>query len=199
MSRWTRVPAALAVVLVSAGCAVGAAAASTPTPEPPLVRSAVPERADRPRPVLAAATVRDEDGEVPHDVRVELNQARVVGDVLQVVFTARSVNPPDDDPTSDGLWQVGGLFSDRVDSGGADAPDTADGVRLLDPVNGTRHLPGRNPDGACLCSSGLADTVVEPGRDVVLTVDLAAPPGDVETVDVVIPGAGVLAGIPVDR
>lgn len=29
--------------------------------------------------------------------------------------------------------------------------------------------------------------------------DLAAPPGDVATVDVVIPGTGVPAGIPVDR
>jgi hypothetical protein len=163
------------------------------------VAPAVPQQADGPRPVLATAVVRDEDGAVPHDVRVELNQVRVTDDVAQVVFTARSVNPPDDDPNSDGLWQVGGLFSDRVDSGGADAPDTADGVHLLDPVNGTRHPPGRNPDGSCLCSGGLADISVEPGRNVVLTVEVAAPPGDVQTVDVAIPGAGVLVGVPVDR
>jgi outer membrane protein OmpA-like peptidoglycan-associated protein len=149
------------------------------------------------RPVLASAVLRDESGIIPHDVRVDLNTARVSGNVVQLMFTARSLNPPE--PVfGDGSWTVADLFGDRV-SGGQDAADSVDGVYLLDPVNGTRLLPGRNPDGTCLCSGGLAGVVVAPGVDVVLMADFAAPPGAVAAVDVAVPGAGVFAGIPLTR
>ena len=149
------------------------------------------------RPVLATAVVRAEAGPAPHDVLVELNMVRVSGNVAQVMFTARSLNPAE--PVfGDGSWTVGGLFSDRV-SGGQDAADTVDGVYLLDPATGTRLLPGRNPDGTCLCSGGLTVAVVAPGTGVVLMADFAAPPGTVTAVDVAVPGAGVFAAVPLRR
>jgi len=190
-------PAALLLAGVAlAGCtqAVGDGMVSASGPPGPAAGS------DAELPVLASRyAVDDADGQ-PVAVRVDLNEVRVVEQVLQVTFTARNTTSPaaaDVPPTP---WPVADFFGDgAVDAAAADAPDAVDGVYVVDPVHATRHLPGRNPDGQCLCSGGLADVVVPPGGGAVLTATFAAPTPEVGVVNVHVPQVGEFAAVPVQR
>jgi hypothetical protein len=135
-------------------------------------------------------------------VQFDLNEVRASGLLMQVTFTARNLTPaaaPPLVPLPDAdKWQVAGAFADGM-ANGADAADTADGLYVLDPLNGRRYLPSRTDAGACVCSSGLAASLVRPGGSEVITATFGAPPVEVTAVDVVVPGAPPFVGIPVRR
>jgi hypothetical protein len=145
-------------------------------------------------PVIASrgAVATTPTGKVP--VAVDLNEVRVVENVLQVTFTARNTLTAD---AATQPWQIGGFFGDGATA--QDAPDTADGVYVVDPVNARRHLPGRNPDGQCLCSGSLSAVTVGPGDAAVLVATFAAPAPGVDDVNVYIPQAGEFAAVRVSR
>ena len=187
------------VALVLAGCTIevdgtgGAAPGAQPPPGGPVAE----------RPVLASArgVVAGPSG-AGVEIQVDLNEVRASGLLMQVTFTARNLAPatePALNPLPDAdKWQIAGSFSDGM-SAGADTADTADGVYLLDPVNGRRYLPSRTTGGACVCSSGLAASLVRPGGTEVVTATFGAPPAEVTTVDVVVPGTPAFTGVQVSR
>lgn len=144
-------------------------------------------------PVLQSrsAALSTPHGSVP--VAVDLNEVRVVPDGLRVTFTARNTLAPGPGAAP---WLIGGSFADGATA--QDTPDTVDGVYVVDPVNARRHLPGRDPDGGCLCSSALAGVSVAPGAGAVLVATFAAPEPGVDAVDVVVPQAGEFSGVRVD-
>ncbi|MCO1658068.1 hypothetical protein [Pseudonocardia humida] len=148
-------------------------------------------------PVLSSRYAVDETDGQPVAVRVDLNEVRVIEQVLQVTFTARNTNAPARGDAPPGRWQVADFFGDGVAA--ADALDAVDGVYVVDPVHTTRHLPGRNPDGQCLCSGGLTDVSVLPGDGAVLTATFAAPTPDVQVVNVHVPRVGEFTGVRVER
>jgi hypothetical protein len=183
---------ALAVGSTLAACSATTAGAGSPAPAP------APAGTDDARPtqlpVLQSrgAVASTPGGPVP--VAVDLNEVRVVEKVLQVTFTARNTLTADPAATP---WQIGGYFGDGATTG--DAPDTVDGVYVVDPVNARRHLPGRNPDGQCLCSGALSAVSVRPGDGAVLVATFAAPGPDVDVVNVYVPQAGEFAAVQVTR
>jgi hypothetical protein len=148
-------------------------------------------------PVLGSRYAVDEAEGQPVAVRVDLNEVRVVEQVLQVTFTARNTNAPARDGAAPARWRVADFFGDGAAA--TDALDSVDGVYVVDPVHTTRHLPGRNPDGQCLCSGGLTDVAVLPGDGAVLTATFAAPTPDVQVVNVYVPRVGEFTGVRVER
>lgn len=101
--------------------------------------------------------------------------------------------------------QVSQAFSDGIsqkDSAGEIVDSdafTADGVFLLDPKAAKRYLPGRGPDGVCVCSGNLSSTFVNPGQTIGLSAVFAGLPADTTTVSVFIPGAGTFDNVTVSR
>jgi hypothetical protein len=185
---------ALAVGLVLTACSATTAGTGSPTP-PAAAAGAQPAGGPQaPLPVLQSrgAVASTPSGPVP--LAIDLNEVRVVENVLQVTFTAR--NTLTADPAT-APWQVGGYFSDGAAA--RDAADTVDGVYVLDPVNARRHLPGRNPDGQCLCSGSLYGVSVLPGNGAVLVATFAAPAPDVDVVNVYVPQAGEFDAVKVVR
>jgi hypothetical protein len=149
-------------------------------------------------PVLGSRYAVDAGAGAPVAVRVDLNEVRVIEQVLQVTLTARNTNAPEAGGARSTDWQVGDFFGDGATSG-ADALDAVDGVYVVDPVHTTRHLPGRNADGQCLCSGGLSAVYVPSGNGAVLTATFAAPTPEVRVVNVFVPQVGEFAGVEVQR
>ena len=194
--RVARALVALVAGAVLAGCtqqvggAEGAGAGAGPAP-------GVATEPAAELPVLSSRYAVDSAGGTPVAVRVDLNEVRVVEQVLQVTFTARNTNAPARGDAPPDRWQVAGFFG--AGAAATDAPDAVDGVYVVDPVHTSRHLPGRNPDGQCLCSGGLSGVHVLPGGGAVLTATFAAPTPDVEVVNVFVPQVGEFAGVRVQR
>lgn len=129
-------------------------------------------------------------GEVP--LRIEVTDLFRQGQLVTVNFSVNYRTP--DDGEQSGNWQVANAFGDgNADNG----HDTVDGVYLVDDQNRKRHLVARDSEDQCVCSTGLGSTFVDPGQTLVLTATFAAPPPDVEAVDVQIPLAGTFSDVPI--
>ena len=74
-------------------------------------------------------------------------------------------------------------------------PDTADGVLLVDEVNGREHFPLRDPDGRCLCSTDL-DNLLDAGDHIVVGVKFPAPPAEVKFASIQAPGFPAFDHVP---
>ena len=72
---------------------------------------------------------------------------------------------------------------------------SVDGIYLLDRAHGQKYLVARDPDGRCICDSGLEDRRLEDGS-VTLSATYGAPPPEVTAVDVVVPHFGTFANVP---
>ncbi|MEZ7129421.1 lipoprotein [Nonomuraea sp. AD125B] len=76
---------------------------------------------------------------------------------------------------------------------------TVSGVALIDPVNAKRYRVARNGTGAdaeCVCS-GTQGQFLEKGEASTLYAVFAAPPADVSTINVEMPGIGVFTDVPI--
>lgn len=79
-------------------------------------------------------------------------------------------------------------LSDR----GKTAPD---GLRLLDTAAGKAYLPATIGTGECLCSPRV-NTAFDDVDDVTVTVAFAAPPATLTHMDLMVPGFGTIADVP---
>ncbi|MEU4510683.1 lipoprotein [Nonomuraea wenchangensis] len=76
---------------------------------------------------------------------------------------------------------------------------TVSGVALIDPVNAKRYRVARNGTGAdaeCVCS-GTQGQFLKKGEASTLYAVFAAPPADVSTINVEMPGIGVFTDVPI--
>lgn len=130
-------------------------------------------------------------------VRADLAPLQRRGDlvVLNLVLTHTG---------NEGSWQVSAGLDDGTTNGlegSAQEQDPArnsvDGITLVDGENAKRYLVARDERGWCVCSSSLSRVFLEPGGSVVLSATFAAPPEDVETLDVEVPLFGTFAAVPV--
>jgi len=159
-----------------------------------------------PQPLAAelpvVATRETTDGNV--SIAIDLNSVSVSGKVMTVLFTARNIS-------DDGRWQISdyfddGLYSAPLDEAGARSEETdthngstTDGVAVVDNANGTMYRAAYDAAGNCACNVDLGGKFVPAGEGMVLTTLFAAPPEDVETVTVQIPGAGSFTDVPLTR
>lgn len=130
-------------------------------------------------------------------VRADLAPLQRRGDlvVLNLVLTHTG---------EDGSWQVSDGLDDGTTNGlegSVQEQDPArysvDGITLVDGENAKRYLVARDERGWCVCSASLHGLFLEPGGSVVLSATFAAPPEDVEAMDVEVPLFGTFAAVPV--
>ncbi|WP_165372701.1 hypothetical protein [Pengzhenrongella frigida] len=136
-------------------------------------------------------------------LEVDLNSVSVSGEVMTVLFTARNMGTE--------RWQIAGFFDDGLLTAPLDADGTratvsdltagssTDGVAVIDTTNALMHRAAYDTAGTCACNVDLSNHFVGAGQSIVLTTAFAAPPKDVETVTVQIPGAGSFDAVPVTR
>ena len=144
-------------------------------------------------PVLATRPASNSDG----DYEVDLNGVAVQDELMTVVFTVRVL-------TNDSIiFSINRTFDDgETREGGTTQGSeyTTDGVYVLDPAEGTRHLVAYDSEGRCVCTSALNSTGgVAAGGSVTLSSTFAAPPESTSTVDVVIPSVGAFTGVTLER
>ncbi|HET8537226.1 MAG TPA: hypothetical protein VFL73_08620 [Solirubrobacteraceae bacterium] len=72
---------------------------------------------------------------------------------------------------------------------------SVDGIYLLDRAHGQKYLVARDPDGRCICDTGLEGRRVADGS-ITLSATYGAPPPNVTAVDVVVPHFGTFANVP---
>lgn len=134
-------------------------------------------------------------GQNPDSV-VVLNSVTASDGTMTVQFSLQN-NAEEDD------IQVADMFGDGVqdatseDDQGVEG-SSVDGV-FVTTGEQKRYLVGRGENGICACSSNLSDKFIEPGETMSFSAVFAAPPQDVQQVDVHIPTAGVFTDIPVQR
>jgi hypothetical protein len=101
--------------------------------------------------------------------------------------------------------QVGEALDDGVEQKveGSDVSDSPvgitsmDGITLIDTQNRKRYLVGRDSKGICACDNGLGGNFVSADAPVVLSATYAAPPDDVDAMDVLVPGFGTFKDVPI--
>ncbi|MFF3438746.1 hypothetical protein [Streptosporangium sp. NPDC002721] len=177
----------IAGALLTAGCQLGSSApsgspgtssgaASTPPAVSPSAVASLP--ADQ---VIGS---REVTGNNWYKVRIDLYALRRQDKLVTVNFAATVL-----EHDRAGGWDVRDAFS-AVPSG----TPTVDGVHLVDTKNAKKHLVATDADGKCLCSSGLV--TIDRDRSVVFSATFAAPPADVNAMDVFIPLAGTFTDVP---
>ncbi|MDP9862690.1 MULTISPECIES: hypothetical protein [Streptosporangium] len=96
--------------------------------------------------------------------------------------------------TGDTKWNMSSLMGDTPAYLGL----TVAGVNLVDPVNAKRYRPARTVTGGatkCLCSE--YDITTEPGEVLPLYASYAAPPPDVQKINIEFPILGVFTDVPI--
>jgi hypothetical protein len=168
----------LAAAALLAGCGTTATVQERPEPEP--VAATTSEPAPRPEPVEVES--RTASWGPYASVEGTLMRPRRRG--ATIVVTLRLRGP------EDRLVTLEGAFDDGEEQAGTS--NTVDGISVIDPQNGRRHTVARTPDGACVCSDRLGDLAEEQ----TISATFAAPPPDVESIDVVVPQFGTFTDVP---
>lgn len=128
-------------------------------------------------------------------VKAELFEPRRSDNSLSVTVRLTVVAITDKTETS---FNIGGALSDNapnVADSGSNAPD---GIRVIDGKNKKVHLPASDGKGQCFCNPrelGVTDLSV--GDSTLISVVFAAPPQDVERVDVQVPPFGTFTQVKV--
>lgn len=134
--------------------------------------------------VLASATGADGDDAL----RLDLNAVRRKGKTISITF---GVTP------TDSKWQVSQFFSgpDRED---VESTHTLAGISVIDTANGRRYPVLFDENGECACDSDLSGRFIDAGETGRFSAITGAPPEDVTTVDVQIPGFGTFSDISIE-
>jgi hypothetical protein len=125
-------------------------------------------------------------------VRVTLTSLAREGGIATLNFTATVLGGG-----SGTSWQISDFFDTGDQSGPGQKTDWANGVYLIDGKNRKKHLAATDTNGNCVCSGNLGATFVRGGQTVVLTTTFAAPPENVNAVDVNVPHAGTFRNVPI--
>ena len=135
---------------------------------------------------------RDTTSPSGEEIRVTLTSLAREGGLATLNFTGTVL--ADDDSSG---WQISDFFGSGDPVGPAPGKtDLVNGVYLIDGTNKKKHLVATDTNKNCVCTGNLSATFVKQGQTVVLTATFAAPPDNVNAVDVNIPHAGVFRNVP---
>jgi hypothetical protein len=195
--------AATATVLLLAGCSPATAPTTEVTSAPntgagtdaPTAAGTASEPAPPTTPpvelpVIATRATSDNG----RALDISLREVNVGERSMTVTFSVTNTTPTGAAIDS---WRVSDFFGDGVYQNRTENDSTVDGMAVIDQVNGVRYLPARTADNGCMCSTGLANAYLVPGQTMFFTAVYQAVPAGVATVDVVIPGAGTFANVPI--
>lgn len=125
-------------------------------------------------------------------IRVTLTSLAREGNLATLNFTGTVL----EDADASG-WQVSDFFGSGDPVGPAPGKtDTVNGVYLIDGTNKKKHLVATDTNKNCVCTANLSATFVKQGQSVVFSATFAAPPENVNAVDVNVPHTGVFRNVP---
>lgn len=123
---------------------------------------------------LATQVVEDNERPEPRVARVQVVQARKVGDVVRVVVAW-------DNPAERGADRAYAALISTVRPQRSVEDPYEIGLALYDPLAGVVAQPLRLSDGSCLCSRN-TQALTDRGKQALYWADFPAPPGDTLTV-----------------
>ncbi len=181
-ARW--VPVALVAAVALAGCTGDDAADSDDTRAGQTAAPGASPAASAPPAapvtgIVAGRTIDDSDGRKITVTPVTLKRQ---GKLTLLEVAARNEDPAERANIADSLRGSGATF---------------DEVTLVDPANGKRYIVARDSENRCLCTSFVGGVTVQPGGTAILGAYFAAPPENVTSLNVTMPGAGTFTGVPV--
>jgi len=119
-------------------------------------------------------------------LRLDVNEVkRLSGDTVEVRFTI----------THTGDTAEFRPYRELSDPSGKSAKYDVGGVALLDRPGDKKYLTLYGTDGVCLCTGGMDDLTIQPGKSVSMYADVTAPPASVSTVDLTLPGFAPVIGL----
>jgi hypothetical protein len=129
--------------------------------------------------------------------RLVVTQLQRTGDTVELGARMELLS---DEP--DASIQISSTFNDGQFNKLDDAQQTEtaavfDGVALIDPVGRKKYLVARDETGRCVCSTDLDAVFLYKDAPVTLQATLSAPPPDVTTVNVYVPGVKTFADVPI--
>jgi hypothetical protein len=122
-------------------------------------------------------------------VRIDLISVRRSGSLATLRFTATNTTPGTSDDT-DKEWNV------DTDLGDKSSDYSVNGVYLIDPAHSKKYPAATDSADDCVCSLTSGVSIV-PTQKREFSATFAAPPVDVTSVDVYVPGAGSFENVPV--
>lgn len=137
------------------------------------------------RTVLASRTAGFDDT----TVRIDLLSLRRDGNLSTLRFTATNTTPGTVEDTSK-EWSI------YTDLGSGPTDYSVAGIYLVDPTHSKKYPTARDSADDCVCSSTSGVDIV-PTQSREFSATFAAPPADVTTLDVYVPGAGTFENVPV--
>lgn len=191
-----------AAALAVAGCDTGGGEPAETEPESSSVSTEreVPDTVPDGEPAAAepGPALARRDGQINDEpVTLEIAELRRSGGTVALSFRLSMPAGPAEGDTGPDIEDT---FDDGVgqyDAARGNDENSVDGVSLIDSKNRKRHLVGRDATGTCVCDGNLYVESVSPGSPMVLSATFAAPPPDVEAMDVVIPRYGTFKDVPV--
>ncbi len=197
MHRWLLVPVLLALGL--SGCSA--------TPADPAGQSATPtssaegDASERPEQTPASASASasarsaspgsgSSTGQVLATRTSDLGTGQVRGDVLTLRRSGELLTLEIQLTNLDD----GSLVSSSSFTANP-GDDAVTGITLVDGRNKKRYLPAKDSAGRCLCSKAFIN--LNEGGSTIVSATYAAPPADVTTLSVELPGFGTFADLPV--
>lgn len=176
-------PVRSSAVVVALALALAACTGGTADPEPETAPTPTVDAGPQPEDVVATEVMVD------HDVEIEVDVHPVVraGDlaVLTLDLTPRGVAEGE----TANVYNWGGMMTENI------SVDQPAGVRLVDLRNDVIHHPGLDTDGDPVVAPDRWDRVPPEGHRV--QIPYAAPAPDVTSVSLFLPGAPLVADVPV--
>lgn len=127
-----------------------------------------------------------------NQLRMDVYPLEITGSMTVLHFAMTLVK----DDQGDG-YDPNTMFSDGNSEAIASDGFTVDGVQLIDTANAKVYLPASDGSGTCICSQELGNVSMEQDETVVFSAMFAAPPEDVDTVNVSIPEFGTFVDAPI--
>lgn len=142
-------------------------------------------------PLPSQEPVARRDGAIEQKpVTLDLFPIEVRDNLATVNLVVRTTDPDD-------AIRIAGALNDHNPEIGAKSNGAPDGIRLLDPKNKRAYLAATTSGGDCLCSPDDSTTTIRREPVWWVSVQFAAPPADVKTFDVSIPGFGTVNDVPI--
>jgi hypothetical protein len=123
------------------------------------------------------------------NARIDLISVRRSGSLATLRFTATNTSSTDPDDYEH-EWRLG------TDLGAGPGEYAINGIYLVDPAHSKKYPTATDSGDDCVCSS-TSGVSIAPSTSREFSATFAAPPADVNAVDVYVPGAGTFENVPV--
>jgi len=194
-----------AALMLVAGCGGGddgndggGTSASTPAPTETAAETATPEgtATETPAPAEGASIAEGQGSADGARFTFKITELKRSGPTVVLNATVEWAEGGDESMQIASTFNDG-QYQDLEDSDANEEGSVFDGVALIDPEGRKKYLVARDSTGRCVCSVDLGSAFVAEDTPASLEATLTAPPEDVTTVNVFVPGVKTFTDVPI--